>query len=81
MALGIEIEDNIPKYDQYYGRYGLDQKIHFPVKNVEDKNTADEINNIRKKVLEHMREIEGAPSMQIRHLPAGLSPWTTNDYS
>lgn len=39
VALGIEIDDAIPKYDQYYSRYGFDQKIHFPVKTVEDKNT------------------------------------------
>jgi len=55
VALGIEIEDAIPKYDQYYSRYGFDQKIHFPVKTVEDKNTPEDLNNLRKKVYEHLR--------------------------
>ena len=32
VALGIEIDDNIPKYDQYFNRYGFDQKIHFQVR-------------------------------------------------
>ena len=31
----------IPKNDYYYQRYGFEQKIHFPVKHVEDKNTTD----------------------------------------
>jgi len=32
VALGKDIDNNIPKYDPYYQRYGFDQKIHFPVK-------------------------------------------------
>ena len=34
VALGVDIEDTIPKYDQYYNRYSFDQKIHFPVRTV-----------------------------------------------
>jgi histone deacetylase 1/2 len=41
VALGIQIDDNIPKYDPFYQRYGYDAKIHFPVKVVEDRNTTD----------------------------------------
>ena len=50
VALGIEIDDNIPKYDPFYHRYSFDQKIHFPVKVVEDRNSADDINNMRQTV-------------------------------
>lgn len=77
VAMGQEIEDNIPKNDQFYSRYSFDQKIHFPVKVVEDKNSREDVNNIRKKVLEHIRDIEGAPSMQIHNLPSYLSPWNS----
>ena len=51
------------------------------MRTVEDKNTSQEMDNIRRKVFEHMREIEGAPSMQIHHLPASLSPWAPPDFS
>jgi histone deacetylase 1/2 len=70
VALGVEIDDNIPKYDQFYNRYSFDQKLHFPVRSVEDKNTRQEIDNIRQRVFEHIREIEGAPGAQFHYLPS-----------
>ena len=55
IALGEELEGSIPKNDYYYQRYGFEQKIHFPVKMLEDKNTTDELNEIRRKAYEHIR--------------------------
>lgn len=80
VALGMEIDPVIPKYDQFISRYNFDQKIHFPVRNVEDKNTQAELNNIRAKIGEYMRDIEGAPSLQIHHQPPIVTAWN-QDYS
>ena len=75
VALGMEIDNSIPKYDPFYQRYGYEQKIHFPVKVVEDKNSRDEINNLRKVVFERLRDLESAPGIQFHYLPSVVSPW------
>lgn len=57
IALGVEIDNAIPKYDPYFSKYSYDQKIHFPVKVVEDRNSAADINNIRMTVFEQLRQL------------------------
>ncbi len=54
--MGEELEDKIPKNDYYYQKYSFEQKLHFPVKaEVEDKNTAGELDEIRRQIYEHIR--------------------------
>ena len=75
-AVGLDIPNDIPKYDYYYSKYGHDQKIHFPVTAMEDRNSKEELQNIKRVVLEQLREMEGAPGMPFHHLPSVLSPWS-----
>jgi hypothetical protein len=42
---------------------------------VEDYNTPDYLNNLRKMVFEHISEVESAPGLQMHYLPSNLSPW------
>ena len=76
-ALGIEIDDNIPKYDQYYSKYGHDGKIHFPVKNVPDRNTPADMSRLRETVLENVKKIDISPGVQFHILPSIVTPWSS----
>jgi histone deacetylase 1/2 len=57
VALGVELEGSIPKNDPFYMKYGFDQKLHFPVKKMENLNRPDDLNKIRETIHEYLKKI------------------------
>nr|CAB3473401.1 unnamed protein product [Digitaria exilis] len=73
VAIGKEIEDDIPKhcYDSYYESQGY--KLHYPVdKKLKNDNTEYYIKTISTKVMRNISRLEAAPSVQFED-PAGGS--------
>lgn len=64
VILGEEIDDELP-YNDYLGYYGPDYRLHLQPSNMENLNTVDELNTIFVNVIENIRHLPCAPSLQI----------------
>ncbi|KAH0788022.1 Histone deacetylase 1 [Histomonas meleagridis] len=58
------IEDKLPEHE-YLGYYGPDYKLHLQPSNMENLNTPEHIQMIYEKVIENIRHLPCAPSLQI----------------
>ncbi|XP_062184881.1 histone deacetylase 1-like [Phragmites australis] len=73
VAIGKEIDDDIPPhcYDHYYGSQGY--KLHYPVRKArKNENTECYMSKTTNKVLEHLSKLEAAPSVEFKD-PIGRS--------
>ena len=66
------IKDSLP-YNDYFEYFAPDYKLHLPVSNMENRNSAKYLDNIRSKVLQILDNVEIAPSTQIYTGQAGTT--------
>jgi len=66
VVLGEEIGDDLP-YNDYYEYYGPDYKLHYPVSNMENLNIPENLEKIKNKVFEHLRQLQPAPNVPMHH--------------
>ncbi|OHS98646.1 Histone deacetylase 2 [Tritrichomonas foetus] len=64
VILDQEIEDELP-YNDYLGYYGPDYRLHLQPSNMENLNTPELLNGIYEKVVESIRHLPCAPSVQL----------------
>lgn len=79
VLLQKEIDNNIP-YNNFIEWYAPTYQLHLIPSNMENKNTQEYLDNLmwllrrsvtcRQDVTEHLRSIEGAPSVPIQDVPA-----------
>ena len=62
LGMENEISEDIPPND-YYEYYAPDHKLHVTEKNEEDKNYPEYLNFIQSKILQNLKDLEGAPSV------------------
>lgn len=81
MVLGQEVSNDIPADDAFYELYEADNhKLHFDIETgKENMNTKEYLNDIVKKVTEHLRESEIRPSIAFHHVPKAFLPEITAD--
>ncbi|XP_072968762.1 histone deacetylase 6 [Typha angustifolia] len=68
VALGVEPDNKLP-YNEYYEYFGPDYTLHIEPRNVENLNTAKDLENLRNMVLDNLSKIEHAPSVQFQPRP------------
>lgn len=68
VVLGDEISDDLP-YNDYYEYYGPDYKLHYQPSSMENQNIPENLEKIKAKVFEHLRQVQPAPNVQM-HQPA-----------
>jgi histone deacetylase 1/2 len=68
VALGIELEDKMPPHE-YYEYYGPDYTLHVAPSNMENKNTRQQLDDIRSKLLDNLSRLRHAPSVQFQERP------------
>ncbi|KAJ3683452.1 hypothetical protein LUZ60_013679 [Juncus effusus] len=68
VAVGVEPSNDLP-YNEYYEYFGPDYELHINPRNVENLNTAKDLENIRNMILDHLSKIEHAPSVQFHDRP------------
>ena len=56
LALGIELEDQMPKHD-YLEYFYPEYKLHMPVSNMENVNTPEYLNSILEQIDNHLKNI------------------------
>ncbi|ORY00641.1 histone deacetylase, partial [Basidiobolus meristosporus CBS 931.73] len=72
VILNEELNDDLP-YNDYYEYFGPDYKLNVPSNNMENLNTREYLEKIRVKVLENLRQIPFAPSVQMQEVPRDFS--------
>ncbi|PWW79147.1 histone deacetylase [Tuber magnatum] len=75
ICLGAEIEDDLPARTPYREFFGPDYKLHPPLSKegkYENKNTKKYLESMRVKIMEHLRFLDGAPSVQLQEIPPDL---------
>lgn len=69
VLLDTDIGEDIP-YNDYYSYFEPDFKLHVPRQNIPDLNDVKYLERLKEKVLENLREVEGAPSVQMQQIPS-----------
>jgi histone deacetylase 1/2 len=68
LALGVDISNELP-YNDYFEYYGPDFKLHISPSNMTNQNSAEYLDKIKCKLLENMRMLAHAPSVQMQPIP------------
>eukprot|EP00761_Pharyngomonas_kirbyi_P012919 gb/GECH01012946.1/.p1 GENE.gb/GECH01012946.1/~~gb/GECH01012946.1/.p1 ORF type:complete len:430 (+),score=112.06 gb/GECH01012946.1/:1-1290(+) len=63
-----ELPDDLP-FNDYFEYYGPDFRLHIPPSNMENLNNHEFLENIKIQLMEVLREIQGAPSVQMHDVP------------
>lgn len=67
--LDVKVDGTIP-FNDYWTYYHPDFSLHFPkAKNRKDMNSPKYIDMLREKILENLRNLTGAPSVQFQEFP------------
>ncbi|KAG0639902.1 hypothetical protein HOY80DRAFT_885587 [Tuber brumale] len=75
ICVGAEIEDDLPARTPYREYFGPDYKLHPPLSKegkYENKNTKKYLESMKVKIMEQLRFIDGAPSVQLQEIPPDL---------
>lgn len=64
-----ELSNDLP-FNEYLSHYGPDFKLHAPiVQSVDNGNSEAYLNSISRKVMEYLKFLNGAPSIQMQTIP------------
>ncbi|KAJ3189404.1 Histone deacetylase 1 [Gaertneriomyces sp. JEL0708] len=68
VALGTEVPEDLP-YHEYYEYYCPEYRLDVPASNMENLNTREYLEKSRIRVIENLRQIAHAPSVQMHGVP------------
>ncbi|MEO1535030.1 MAG: hypothetical protein AAFS11_05665, partial [Planctomycetota bacterium] len=69
VLLGTDIKDVLP-YNDYFEYYGPDYRLHMPVSNMENLNSAEYLDHIKNQLFDVLSHVDPAPGVQIKADPA-----------
>jgi len=65
VLLGVDVKDALP-YNDYFEYYGPDYRLHMPVSNMENLNTAEDLDKVKVQLFDILKQIEPVPGAQIQ---------------
>ena len=68
LALDEEIPNELP-YNDYFEYFAPDFKLHISASNMDNQNTKEYVDKIRSRLLENLRMLPHAPSVQMADIP------------
>ncbi|KAJ1570012.1 Histone deacetylase 3 [Nowakowskiella sp. JEL0078] len=79
VVTGVELKDELPR-TEYYAHYEPDFSLHPPIVDpqLENQNTRQYLEDIKKQIAEYLRYIGGAPSVQMQEVPPDLQGFRDN---
>eukprot|EP00002_Diphylleia_rotans_P020684 TRINITY_DN4009_c0_g1_i1.p1 TRINITY_DN4009_c0_g1~~TRINITY_DN4009_c0_g1_i1.p1 ORF type:complete len:421 (+),score=73.08 TRINITY_DN4009_c0_g1_i1:78-1340(+) len=77
VLLDTEVSDVLP-YNDYWDYYSPDFQLHITPSNMENLNTREFLDKMRIKVMENLRNIDFAPSVQMQEVPPDMNYWDDN---
>ena len=64
VVLGEELANELP-YNDYYEYYGPDYRLHIPPTQMENLNLPDNLDKLKQKVFDHIKQWQPAPNVQM----------------
>ncbi|KAJ3299393.1 putative histone deacetylase 1-B [Borealophlyctis nickersoniae] len=71
VAVGETLPEEIP-FNDYFQYYGPDYRLDVPNNNMENQNTTHYLDTIRAKIIDNLRNLAHAPSVQMHEVPQDL---------
>lgn len=68
LLLDTAIDDTIP-FNDYWQYFEPDHKLHFTKTDIDDQNSRDYVEKLKIKVMENLRCLNAAPSVQMQEVP------------
>jgi histone deacetylase 1/2 len=68
VVLGEEISNELP-YNDYYEYYGPDYRLHIPLSTMENLNLPENLEKLKQKVFDHIKQWQPAPNVQMHQPP------------
>jgi hypothetical protein len=68
VLLGVSIPNELP-YNDFFEYYAPDFKLHLTPTNMENMNKRDTLDNITARILQNLKNLQGAPSVQMHPVP------------
>lgn len=72
VCLGTQIPNELP-FNDFYEYYGPDYKLHLTPTNMENLNKREALDNITARILQNLKNLQGAPSVQMHPIPPDWS--------
>ncbi|KAI3937592.1 hypothetical protein MKW92_021272 [Papaver armeniacum] len=69
-----ELDNNLPRKNEYCEYYGPDYTLHFETSNMENKNSPRNLERLRNFLLEQVSRMEHAPSVPFQETPPTTEP-------
>eukprot|EP00004_Rigifila_ramosa_P014987 TRINITY_DN3450_c0_g1_i1.p1 TRINITY_DN3450_c0_g1~~TRINITY_DN3450_c0_g1_i1.p1 ORF type:complete len:431 (-),score=108.54 TRINITY_DN3450_c0_g1_i1:197-1333(-) len=71
VLLDEDIEEDLP-YNDFWDYYGPDFKLHIATSSLDNHNTREYLEKIKMHTFENLRNIQGAPSVEMSEMPADM---------
>ena len=71
ILLDRKLDDTIP-YNDYWEYFAPEHKLHFPPKKMVDMNSSDYLEKMVEKIMENLRCLDAAPSVQMHNVPSEI---------
>ena len=68
VLLGQQISNDLP-YNDFFEYYAPDFKLHLTPSSMADTNKREHLDNITNRVLQNLKHLQGAPSVQMHPIP------------
>ncbi|KAJ3032687.1 Histone deacetylase 2 [Rhizophlyctis rosea] len=68
VAAGVEVSEELP-FHEYFDYYGPEYRLAIPASNMENMNTRQYLEKLRREAVENMRNLPHAPSVQYQDVP------------
>jgi len=68
VLLGVPISNDLP-YNDFFEYYAPDFKLHLSASNMDNMNKREHLDNITNKILQNLKNLQGAPSVQMYPIP------------
>jgi histone deacetylase 1/2 len=68
VLLNQEVSNDLP-FNDYFEYFGPDFKLHIPSLSMDNLNTEEYLSKHKIQILENLRQLQGAPSVQIQEVP------------
>ena len=69
LCLDEQLRNELP-YNDYYEYYGPDYRLHIPLSQMENLNLPDNLEKLKQKVFDHIKQWQPAPNVQMHHPPS-----------
>lgn len=77
--MDLEADGGMIPFNDYFEYYGPDFSIAIPASNMANQNTREYLDKCRERIIENLRHVQFAPSVQMQQVPSDLFGTSDNE--